>query len=253
MPSGLHPNHSFLLNFAFSHGGRILDFGCGNGEMVKAGCDTGLDIYGADNFFCMPEFGTASNVRTALGDRLIEIGVGGQISCPDQYFDLVVTNQVFEHVADMGSVLAEMRRVLKPNGTMVHIFPSREVWREGHCHVPFAHRVKHTRRFLRMGYALGLGFERHYFQTVAEWVECWDAFLHEKCFYRTLNQIHSSLATHGFVGHHIEADYAMWRSRLSKPWLGRFIKATPELAAFAIRRLAGIVIVCRPDLREAVP
>jgi 2-polyprenyl-3-methyl-5-hydroxy-6-metoxy-1,4-benzoquinol methylase len=108
MPPSLHPNHSFLLSVASSRGGRILDYGCGNGEVVKAGVDTGLDFYGADNFSCVPDFGAAADIRAALANRLLEIGLDGRICCPDQYFDLIVTNQVLEHVADLGSVLAEM-------------------------------------------------------------------------------------------------------------------------------------------------
>ena len=37
------------------------------------------------------------------------------------------SHHVFEHVADHDTALTELRRVLKPQGVMIHIFPSR--WR----------------------------------------------------------------------------------------------------------------------------
>ena len=68
---------------------------------------------------------------------------------------------MFEHVPDMDRVLSEIRRVMKPEGALLNLFPSREVWREGRCGIPFLHRFpKHSRA--RISYAaalrsLGLG------------------------------------------------------------------------------------------------
>src|ERR1019366_9228148 len=57
----------------------------------------------------------------------------------DCYFDLVVNNQVLEHVDDLDGVLREIHRVVKPGGQVLSIFPSRDVFREGHIGIPFAH------------------------------------------------------------------------------------------------------------------
>jgi hypothetical protein len=51
--SRLAPNWAFVLNAATSlaPSGRILDYGCGQGEVVAAGVERGLDIYGAEVFY----------------------------------------------------------------------------------------------------------------------------------------------------------------------------------------------------------
>lgn len=45
----------------------------------------------------------------------------------DDVFDLVVSHEVFEHIADVPAAVAEVRRVLKPGGLAyvnIHLFPS---------------------------------------------------------------------------------------------------------------------------------
>ena len=69
-------------------------------------------------------------------------------------FDMVVTNQVLEHVEDLGGAFGELARVLRPDGTLIALFPSREVWREGHIGISFAHRLRRTR--MRHAYVLAM-------------------------------------------------------------------------------------------------
>lgn len=45
------------------------------------------------------------------------------LTLPDAAFDLVVCNEVFEHVPDLGSVLAEIARILRPGGVLLATFP----------------------------------------------------------------------------------------------------------------------------------
>ncbi len=244
----LHPNHAFLLEVARSHGGRILDYGCGNGEVVTAGLDLGLDIYGAENFSCL--IGDCPGTpRSALGDRLFEVDAGNHISCPSSYFDLVVSNQVLEHVADLESLLVEMHRVLKPNGTMLHIFPTREVWREGHCRVPFAHRVKNVRRWLRLAHRLGLGLERDDLPS-EQWAAHWQDWLRQKCFYRTLPEISAAFSAAGFSIERAECPLMLYRAKGRGVYLP--IRLFPSLASWAYEKLAGVVINCAPLPQHAV-
>jgi SAM-dependent methyltransferase len=75
-------------------------------------------------------------------------------------FDAVVTNQVLEHVADLGFFLRELERVLRPGGISVNLFPIRPVVLEGHVGAPLAHRIHsddvrraYLRTFARLGLA----------------------------------------------------------------------------------------------------
>src|SRR5215471_3782706 len=122
----------FVLDFARQYPNiAILDFGCGAGELVEAGIAAGLNMSGADVFY----EGASARPR---GGRIHEIR-DGVLPFPDATFGLVVNNQVMEHVEDLDAALHEIHRVLRPGGLVLSVFPSRDVWREGHIGIPFSH------------------------------------------------------------------------------------------------------------------
>jgi SAM-dependent methyltransferase len=139
--SRLAPNWAFVLNAATSlaPSGRILDYGCGQGEVVAAGVERGLDIYGAEVFYGGGHGQREAVARRGLLERRVFHIIEGETPFEDNTFDFVFHNQVFEHVPDLDEALQEIRRVLKPEGMMLSLFPSRDVLREGHCGVPLAH------------------------------------------------------------------------------------------------------------------
>src|SRR5262245_15671579 len=148
------PNHAYVVDFASAQNcaeRRVLDFGCGAGEVVHAARGAGLRCYGADVF----------NRRNEALRKIAARGLSGSICVIEDHrspfqsatFDMVVSNQVFEHVFDLDASLAEIRRVLKPGGLLLSLFPSGEVWREGHCGVPFVHWFDRQSR-LRLPYML---------------------------------------------------------------------------------------------------
>ena len=74
------------------------------------------------------------------GGELRTYDEGGRLPFDDDMFDVVVSNQVFEHVVPIERSVEEIERVLKPGGVHYHHFPSRTVLREGHIEVLLAHR-----------------------------------------------------------------------------------------------------------------
>jgi SAM-dependent methyltransferase len=207
----VHPNHKFVLDFAVSRKphGRYLDFGCGKGEVVAAGLARGCDIWGIDDF--------SLNARPSC-DRIVAVSGTMQIPFPASYFDVIVSNQVFEHIEDHRRVLSEFRRILKPGGVMVHLFPSREVWREGHCEVPFAHRVQKA-RYLKVMYRLGFGVERER----PDWTDYWLRYLATSTFYLPEGEIHRAWLESGFDVSHMESEYLRYRFGFSIPMIGPFV------------------------------
>ncbi|MES2696142.1 MAG: class I SAM-dependent methyltransferase [Verrucomicrobiota bacterium] len=91
--------------------GEVLDVGCGckpYREFVPATRYVGLDI---DN-----EFTRAVGIAEVFYD-------GGTFPLPDAAFDGVLCSQVLEHVFTPEAFLGEIRRVLRPGGTLVLAVP----------------------------------------------------------------------------------------------------------------------------------
>lgn len=114
---------------------RILDLGCGNGDVVMEYRRNGFQAFGCDFVFKEGE-----NVQKLQDDGLIlKIGDSPyRLPFPDNTFDIVVSDQVFEHVKDYPSTVVEISRILKPEGIGLHFFPSRYTLIEPHVFVPFA-------------------------------------------------------------------------------------------------------------------
>ena len=119
---------------------RILDFGCGAGEIVKNLIDLGIDAYGCD----MTEGATMMKntvfpVGASNDDERLKLITLNPYRLPfaDNFFDAVISNQVFEHVQDYDLALAEISRILKPDGCCLHIFPPRWSLIELHVLMPF--------------------------------------------------------------------------------------------------------------------
>lgn len=133
---------------------RILDLGCGAGLMVQAGRARGYDFYGAGY--------QLYDAHEPAAPELIEKGVLRQITdnpyrlpYEDGFFDVVISDQVFEHVMDYPGTIREIHRVLKPGGAFMHVFPSKYKIIEPHVRVPFA-AVLRARWWMRLWAALGV-------------------------------------------------------------------------------------------------
>ncbi len=241
-------NYEFCAHWVQSEacgdGVRVLDYGCGGGQIVSKLRARNVDAYGCDVFY---EGGDHSG---AIDGPWLERGVirrmeGDAIPFDDESFDFVINNQVMEHVEDLDAVLAEMRRVLKPGGMVLSLFPDKGVWREGHCGVPFLHWFpKGTRA--RVLYAAGfrlVGFGRHkegkgVWQWSREFCEWLDRWTH----YRPRSAIDSAYGRHFQDVRHIEDDWLLLR-------LGRRRHLGAGLPASVRRlvalKLAGMVFVAR--------
>jgi SAM-dependent methyltransferase len=187
---------------------RVLDYGCGTGQIIELLRTRHIHASGCDVFYEDGEALAFVN-KDLLQDGVIRRMDSHRIPFDDASFDFVVNNQVLEHVEDIDVVLAEMRRVLKPGGTVLSLFPDKGVWREGHCGVPFLHWFpKHSR--LRLGYtaafrAMGFGYNKEdksklqWSRYTCDWLDKWTH-------YRTRHDIHSSYTKHfdkvGHIEHH---------------------------------------------------
>jgi 2-polyprenyl-3-methyl-5-hydroxy-6-metoxy-1,4-benzoquinol methylase len=139
----MHVNYRYLLHWAEAFesktpGARILDYGCGSGEVVAEGRRQGLNIYGVEIFYGGSKAKQEVERLGLLGDEIRMIK-DGKLSFDDECFDVVLSNQVFEHVEDLDAVLSEIERVMKKGAVLLCLFPGDDVIREGHIGIPFVH------------------------------------------------------------------------------------------------------------------
>lgn len=219
----LHVNHAFILDFAARNSGTILDYGCGAGDVVKAGLAAELDIYGCDIFYAGTRGDLERNSELIAQGRVRPIR-DGVLPFASGAFNCVINNQVLEHVEDLHSALREIHRVLKPGGQMLSLFPSREVIREGHCGIPLAHRFAGSRfgyYWLLLFRMLGLGSHTRG-ATMAAWARERQQWLKTYCFYRTQDEIEAVFVRCGLPVVHREGDYIRFRGLpLFNPWMLR--------------------------------
>lgn len=99
-------------------GKTVLDLGCGGGFMAEALAARGAIVTAID-----PAAGAIDIAKRHAGEQGLAIryavASGEALPLDDQSMDYVVCVDVLEHVADLGVVLDEVKRVLKPGGVFL--------------------------------------------------------------------------------------------------------------------------------------
>jgi len=124
VPEGLAPVHfaarrEFLLEHVRA-GERVLDLGCGEGRFAAELARAGALVLGAD--VAQEPLRRARSAHPELELSLID--GEGEWPLPDASFDAVWAGEVIEHVADTAGWLSEVRRVLRPHGTLLLSTPA---------------------------------------------------------------------------------------------------------------------------------
>ncbi|MGE5531296.1 MAG: class I SAM-dependent methyltransferase [Bacteroidota bacterium] len=119
----------------------VLDFGCGRGQLVGQlrrqgwrafGIEVGEEFVAAGNPFL-------SGLYAAEHPILSMVNTDGSADFPAGFFDIVIADQVFEHVANLDKVATDIARLLKPGGVLLGMFPARFRLIEPHYRLPLVH------------------------------------------------------------------------------------------------------------------
>ncbi len=93
-------------------GARLLDVGCGTGELVLAARAAGIDAHGAD---IDPEMAALAGER--LGEEVAVTGLPN-LAFADGSFDQIIANFVLNHVDDPRAAARELARIAAPGGSV---------------------------------------------------------------------------------------------------------------------------------------
>jgi len=123
-PSDWEARRRFLLDRTRA-GQRVLDLGCGEGSFAAELHRAGAEVVAVD--VAQEPLRRARAAHPELEPSLIVCE--GEWELPDAGFDVVWAGEVIEHVADTAGWLSEVRRVLRPGGTLLLSTPAHPLLR----------------------------------------------------------------------------------------------------------------------------
>jgi SAM-dependent methyltransferase len=98
---------SYKMTIPFKTNGKLLDIGCGDGKELLRQKENGWDTYGVEiNDLA------ANYVRKHYGLNVFT-GIVEDAEFDDEFFDVIILNNVLEHMSDPKTTLNEIHRILK--------------------------------------------------------------------------------------------------------------------------------------------
>jgi SAM-dependent methyltransferase len=104
-----------LQRYGYVQGCSVLEIGGGTGWQARDLVEAGYNVRAVD-------------VEAKPAVFPVEIYDGHRLPCADRSCDVVFSSNVLEHVPHIDAFQAEIRRVLKPGGIVVHLMPT-PTWR----------------------------------------------------------------------------------------------------------------------------
>jgi 2-polyprenyl-3-methyl-5-hydroxy-6-metoxy-1,4-benzoquinol methylase len=103
-----------LINSLQPNKGKILDIGAGTGEFLLVAKNDGWQTIGIE------PSERAKSIALNKGVSIVELTT----ELEDQYFDVISMWHVLEHVPDLNKQIKELKRLLKPTGTLIIAVPN---------------------------------------------------------------------------------------------------------------------------------
>lgn len=115
---------SVLSRITVKPGMKLLDVGCGRGDVVVYYAKASADAYGID--YAKAGIAIAQEMQEKQSKEVQKhihflVMDAKKLEFPDDYFDVIISIDVFEHLykEELEVALSEIKRVLKNNGTLL--------------------------------------------------------------------------------------------------------------------------------------
>jgi ubiquinone/menaquinone biosynthesis C-methylase UbiE len=136
-PQGFNPpwiRHEHAARFRFGAeyvgGATVVDCACGTGEGTYAFATAGArHIYAYD---ISPEAARVTANRCSGASVSVSVGDAAALPLPDNFADVFISFETFEHLPQPERLVLEAHRVLKDGGTFLCSTPNRDVSSPGH-------------------------------------------------------------------------------------------------------------------------
>lgn len=114
------PSSPEILALCGSMHGKVLDFGCGNGDLVRwLRRERGLDAVGIE----LDTDRIRTDILPEVADAITLYGGGTPLPYEDGLFDAIIATEVIEHVPGFQEFVPEFLRILKPGGLLYITVP----------------------------------------------------------------------------------------------------------------------------------
>ncbi|MCS7167714.1 MAG: methyltransferase domain-containing protein [Gemmatales bacterium] len=123
------PTHQVLLRYLGPGDRKILDIGCGTGKFLVTIAERfpATQLVGLD--LCPGMLQRASERCQPYGSRICLVrGDSTYLPFQDNQFDVVTCSHSFHHYPDQQRAIAEMYRILRPNGRLLLVDGDRDGW-----------------------------------------------------------------------------------------------------------------------------
>ena len=99
--------------------GRVLDIGCGTGQLALPLARRGYDVVGVDISEAMLRIATEKADPSWSLD--LQVGKAESLEFPDASFDAIVISKLLQHVGEWKAAVTEMVRVARPGSHIIHV------------------------------------------------------------------------------------------------------------------------------------
>ena len=199
---------------------RVLDLGCGDGQIARALASTGVSVVGVD-----PTTNQIDVAAERAGGPVFAQAGAAVLPFSDGAFDGVIACLVFEHIDDVDAAIGEVARVLRPGGRFTFMLNHPLLQTPGSGWID-DHMVDPPEQYWRIGPYL----------VEAETVEQVELGVHIRFLHRPLSRYLNALAAVGLVLERMDEPAPPERFLAQAP--AYFDAATvPRLLHLRLRRL----------------